>query len=122
MDGEDDWDLAAVVRGCCSKAKATAAVPDPFSTPLFNETLSFSVEREQEEEIFSKFFPNIFPSTSRRFEGLEELYTPFLFRQLQRQTEVCSAAAAAVDPTSTFCVPKKPQRPACSQAPRSKRR
>ncbi|KAF6162165.1 hypothetical protein GIB67_008294 [Kingdonia uniflora] len=79
---EEDWDLQAVVRGCCSSSSANMKEEMCFSGFSFGAPLSVIEEEEEEEEEKSVWFPDLFES--RRPNGeLEELYKPF-FPELQK--------------------------------------
>lgn len=116
MDGGDDWDLAAVVRGCCSRAKpAAAAASDPLLSPVF-----FGVEENRGGPIVrNHFFPDL--SKTGNFVGLEEFYNPFLIRQSRQQLPVQPTQRPQGDELKLGAT-KKPHRPAPTQPPRSKRR
>lgn len=121
MHGGDDWDLAAVVRGCCSRAKpaAAAAAADPLLSSVF------AVEKEEEKGgehiLANQFFPDHLART-RNFDGLEGLYNPFLIRQSQQQQQPEHPVRIPQGEESTLGVARKTHRPAPAQPPRSKRR
>ncbi|KAL5727176.1 WRKY Transcription Factor [Ranunculus cassubicifolius] len=72
---EQDWDLQAVVRGCCSSSSATAASPQQVTSAM-DEFTSFT--NWGFGEIDSLLcFPDLFETQAGQ-EELEQLYKPFL--------------------------------------------
>lgn len=115
MDSGDDWDLAAVVRGCCSRARPAATAADPLLPSIF--AVAREEERGEKHIPANHYFPD-FLSRSRNFNGLEKLYSPFLFRQITQQQEQKQQQAE----DSLLGVGKRTHRPGPMQSPRSKRK
>ncbi|KAG1367745.1 WRKY transcription factor 22 [Cocos nucifera] len=110
----DNWDLQAVVRGCCLTRPST----DPFSS--FPPLVLKEEQVDGEKGNILVDFPDIM-DTENSFHELEELCKPFFLKPQQQPLEQQSLLFPQQS-NSSEQQPRLPQRPATNSAPRSKRR
>ncbi|XP_010916830.2 LOW QUALITY PROTEIN: WRKY transcription factor 22 [Elaeis guineensis] len=128
----DNWDLEAVVRGCCfrrpsTRTTSTATMTDPFSS-RFSSPKGEQGDGEK-DHLFG--FPDIM-DTETAFRDLEDLCKPFFHTphqqpsqqqsQLFPQQSRPSSSPAVADPCQTQQQWSPPQRPLEANTPRSRRR
>lgn len=78
-----DWDLQAVVRGCCSAVSTSSTTTT--TTPSWPENTYIQQKSTFYEENLS-FFPDLFqPRTDNSIENfLNDLYNPLYFQNIQK--------------------------------------
>ncbi|XP_010924759.1 WRKY transcription factor 22 [Elaeis guineensis] len=113
----DNWDLQAVVRGCCLTRPST----DPFSS--FPPLLLKEEQVDGEKDILFGF-PDIM-DTEKSFHELEELCKPFFLKPQQQPLEQQQQQQSLPSPQQGNPSQQQrrlPQRPVTNSNPRSKRR
>ncbi|CAA2934985.1 WRKY transcription factor 22-like [Olea europaea var. sylvestris] len=122
---DDDWDLQAVVRGCCNTS-TSSATSSTVTTTTSGGSLLFSSFKPQEDVNFSSFQDLFEPRKQSFFDDLQDLYKPFVpqsttisplsvlegLQDLPQQTQIQPKQSLVAVKSSTSHTP----------SPRSKRR